>query len=245
MQTNENAPDPDSFTRTSPCGFSPIPMSWPCCAPGTQSRGTLPAGLHRGQGSRRGVLGGMHRRLAKVAWQIGRPELGAVSEDPDGERLREARAVAHPARARYLDAGRPHRTDSAPAPVVERHSRARPCQCGRIEAFFAAHPPLMERARALIAVSPASGIVPWEQLRLPNEVDGSAGAYRAPPIRSMQTTTTRRCRRGHHYTSLPRRSARTARRLSGSSCGQSSSGGRHCRHSPSRTRLAAFDDDCD
>lgn len=38
----------------------------------------------------------------------------------------------------------------------------------------------MERARALIAVSPASGIVPWEQLRLPNEVDGSAGVYRAP-----------------------------------------------------------------
>ena len=38
----------------------------------------------------------------------------------------------------------------------------------------------MEPARALIAVSPASGIVPWEQLRLPNEVDGSAGAYRAP-----------------------------------------------------------------
>lgn len=50
----------------------------------------------------------------------------------------------------------------------------------RIEAFFAAHPALTERARALIAVSPASGIVPWEQLRLPHEVDGSTGAYRAP-----------------------------------------------------------------
>ncbi|MFM0069379.1 hypothetical protein [Paraburkholderia aspalathi] len=51
-------------------------------------------------------------------------------------------------------------------------------QC--IEALFAAHPALTERAKALIAVSPASGTVPWEYLWLPHEVDGSAGAYRVP-----------------------------------------------------------------
>lgn len=49
-----------------------------------------------------------------------------------------------------------------------------------IEAFFAAHPALTERARALIVAAPAGDIVPWEQLRVPNEVDGSHGQFRAP-----------------------------------------------------------------
>ncbi|WP_237578182.1 hypothetical protein, partial [Klebsiella pneumoniae] len=43
----------------------------------------------------------------------------------------------------------------------------------QVEAFFAAHPQLTERARALIPIIQPSGIVPWEQLRLPNEVDGT------------------------------------------------------------------------
>jgi len=50
----------------------------------------------------------------------------------------------------------------------------------RIEAFFAAHPALTERARALIAATPRGIIVTWESLRLPHEVDGSSGAFRAP-----------------------------------------------------------------
>ncbi len=50
----------------------------------------------------------------------------------------------------------------------------------QVEAFFAAHPQLTERARALIPIIQPSGIVPWEQLRLPNEVDGSQGNFRAP-----------------------------------------------------------------
>jgi site-specific recombinase XerD len=50
----------------------------------------------------------------------------------------------------------------------------------RIEAFFAMYPALTERARALIAAAPAGDIVPWEQLRVPHEVDGSHGQFRAP-----------------------------------------------------------------
>ncbi|MCX5542089.1 site-specific integrase [Paraburkholderia sp. CNPSo 3076] len=50
----------------------------------------------------------------------------------------------------------------------------------RIEAFFAAHPALTERARALIAAAPSGNIVPWEQLRVPHAVDGSQGQFRAP-----------------------------------------------------------------
>lgn len=50
----------------------------------------------------------------------------------------------------------------------------------RVEAFFAAHPALTERARALIVAAQSSTIVPWEQLRVPHEVDGSRGQFRAP-----------------------------------------------------------------
>ncbi|MBL3961195.1 tyrosine-type recombinase/integrase [Burkholderia sp. KCJ3K979] len=50
----------------------------------------------------------------------------------------------------------------------------------RIEAFFTEHPALTERARALIVVAPSGSIVPWEQLCVPHEVDGSRGQFRAP-----------------------------------------------------------------
>ena len=43
----------------------------------------------------------------------------------------------------------------------------------RIEAFFAEQPQLTERARALITQQARGVVAPWEQLRLPNEVDGS------------------------------------------------------------------------
>lgn len=55
-----------------------------------------------------------------------------------------------------------------------------PSSARQIEAFFAAYPALTERARALIAAERQSIVTPWEQLRLPHNVDGSAGAFRAP-----------------------------------------------------------------
>ncbi|PMS25477.1 integrase, partial [Paraburkholderia rhynchosiae] len=39
---------------------------------------------------------------------------------------------------------------------------------------------MTERARALIAVTAPGAIVPWERLRLPHEIDGSHGSFRAP-----------------------------------------------------------------
>ncbi|MFC6972302.1 phage integrase family protein, partial [Paraburkholderia dipogonis] len=50
-----------------------------------------------------------------------------------------------------------------------------------IETFFAAWPALTDKARALVVASHPRDIVPWETLRLPHEVDGSAGTFRAPP----------------------------------------------------------------
>jgi site-specific recombinase XerD len=50
----------------------------------------------------------------------------------------------------------------------------------RVEAFFAAHPDLTERARALVAPAQASEIAPWEALVVPDDLDGSRGQFRAP-----------------------------------------------------------------
>ena len=50
----------------------------------------------------------------------------------------------------------------------------------RIEAFFAAHEDLTDRARALLVTSSPSDVVPWEKLVVPDEVDGSMGLHRAP-----------------------------------------------------------------
>jgi site-specific recombinase XerD len=160
--------------------------------------------------SARGVLGGVRRRLVRFARQVGRPDLAAAFKHPDGERLREAKSVADAIKVlRHAHAPTPQISDdiglwlstravgilrahgiATLADVTVRIPRRRqwwkaiaglgPASARKIEAFFAAHPALTERARALIALSPASSVVPWEQLRLPHEVDGSAGAYRAP-----------------------------------------------------------------
>ena len=50
----------------------------------------------------------------------------------------------------------------------------------QVEAFFAVHPELTERARALVAVTSPPSLSPWEHLVVPDEVDGSRGTFRAP-----------------------------------------------------------------
>ena len=55
-----------------------------------------------------------------------------------------------------------------------------PAGARHIEAFFAQHPALTERARALITVSQTQELVPWERLVIPVDVDGSRGTFRAP-----------------------------------------------------------------
>lgn len=48
-----------------------------------------------------------------------------------------------------------------------------------IEAFFAAHPQLTDRARSLVVVQARQDVVPWEILSLPQDVDGSNGTFRS------------------------------------------------------------------
>lgn len=50
----------------------------------------------------------------------------------------------------------------------------------QIEAFFAAHADLTDRARALLVTTATSELVPWEKLVVPRELDGSLGLHRAP-----------------------------------------------------------------
>lgn len=50
----------------------------------------------------------------------------------------------------------------------------------KVEEFFAAHPGLIQQARALVPVPLTSEVAPWESIQLPRNLDGSAGAYRGP-----------------------------------------------------------------
>ena len=50
----------------------------------------------------------------------------------------------------------------------------------RIEAFFAAHADLTDRARALVVTAAPDDVVPWEKIVVPRKVDGTIGLHRAP-----------------------------------------------------------------
>ena len=50
----------------------------------------------------------------------------------------------------------------------------------QIEHFFAEHPVLTESARALVTVASPQDLSPWERIVVPEDVDGSRGAFRAP-----------------------------------------------------------------
>ena len=158
--------------------------------------------------SSRGILGRIRRHLVAFAVQRHREDLAAVfAERPSktsAEKVADAIAVL-----RSLPTPTPSITDAVevwlPSRVVAalhahgirtladltvripRRRRWWTAITGlgvagarRIEAFFAAHPALTERARALIAAAPSGNIVPWEQLCVPHDVDGSQGQFRAP-----------------------------------------------------------------
>ncbi len=161
--------------------------------------------------SSRGMLGAVRRQLIERARRLGRPDLAALFGHPVSERLVRARAVMRaiedlptlpvpepsigddvdrwlePRAARVLKAYG-LKTLAALTVRIPRRRRWWAAIPGlgvagarRIEGFFAAHPALTERARALISSTDApEGIVPWERLALPHEVDGTMGTFRAP-----------------------------------------------------------------
>ncbi|MEM5313142.1 site-specific integrase [Paraburkholderia sp. JHI869] len=169
----------------------------------------LPSALGDGK-SARGVLGRIRRRLVAIARAAHRDDLVALFEHPVDERERHAKAVAQAIDSlRTARAPEPQIADDvaqwfAPravrvlyaqgittlADLTVRIPRRRQwwkavpglgmASARAIEAFFAEWPALTEKARALIVASQRGDIAPWESLKLPHEVDGSEGTFRAP-----------------------------------------------------------------
>lgn len=160
--------------------------------------------------SARGILSRIRRQLVDFARYRQRQDLAALFEHGAAERIGRAKAVGQAIEAlRSLPPPRPQISDDIGqwlppravaalrahgiktlADLTLRIPRRRrwwavvpglgPASARHIESFFARHPQLTERARALIAVVDRGVVVPWEHLRLPHEVDGSSGTFRAP-----------------------------------------------------------------
>ena len=165
--------------------------------------------LH-GQSSR-GLLGQIRRRLAMFARQRNREDLATVFEQPESDCGQHARAaLAAIERLRGMPLPTPKITDDIGMWLSERSVRALNVHgiktladltvrvprrrrwweavpglgvtgAKQIEAFFAEHPQLVERARALVVRDAQQELAPWELLVVPEDVDGSRGSFRAPP----------------------------------------------------------------
>lgn len=160
--------------------------------------------------SSRSMLGAIRRRLAEQARLRHRDDLAELFEHAASERAERMRAVFNavddlqkvpiavpaiddaierwlPARAVAALTRQGIRTLAALTLAIPRRRRWWTAVPGlgavgarAIEAFFAEHPKLVQRARDLIVVA-SSDIVPWERLIVPHEVDGSHGVFRADP----------------------------------------------------------------
>lgn len=161
--------------------------------------------------SARGILGGIRRRLVELAERKHRRDLAAVIGHAELDRSQAARAVlqaidtlrASSARVPLIgdDVGdwlTPRAATALKAQGIEtlaaltlRIPRRRrwwvaipslgATGARHIEAFFAEHPKLTERARALVPMDRQADVAPWESLVVPADLDGSRGTFRAPP----------------------------------------------------------------
>ena len=159
--------------------------------------------------SARGIISAIRRRLIAFALERQRTDIAGLLQHPVSERTGREAAAAHAIDIlRTLPAPQPKIVDDiglwlAPravralraygiatlADLTVRVPRRRwwsvvpglgQTSARQVEAFFEAHPQLTERARALVAVATPGVVVPWERLRIPHEVDGSHGSFRAP-----------------------------------------------------------------
>ncbi|WP_158937413.1 phage integrase family protein [Burkholderia sp. S171] len=160
--------------------------------------------------SARGVLSEIRRQLIRCALTRHRDDLAKLFAVRTAERVRHARHVAKAIEVlRVATVATPSITDEIerwlpPRAVHALHAhgiktlaeltlriprrkqwwtaipKLGQTSAQQIEAFFAAHPALTERARSLIKSTGSPIVVPWENVRLPHEIDGSCGVFRAP-----------------------------------------------------------------
>ncbi len=163
-------------------------------------------------GSTRGMIGSIRRKLISIARQRYRPDLVAQLDHPASERARHAKTVAHAIEAlRMATQPVPRITDDVSLWLSVRAANALYVQgiktlaqltvrvprrrrwwtvvpglgaqgARQIEAFFAAHPQLTERARELMVSETVQTVVPWERLQVPEELNGTQGTFRGPPL---------------------------------------------------------------
>jgi site-specific recombinase XerD len=169
----------------------------------------LPGRVRSGR-SAHGVLGEIRRELVAIARRAHREDLAAVLSCPSAKRARHTHAAAYAIELlRHLKPPIPSISDDVKwwfevkvaralhakgivtiADLMVRFTRRRgwwravpglgSVSARKIEAFFTSHPDLAERAQAVASSANRRHIVPWENLRLPHEVDGSEGTFRAP-----------------------------------------------------------------
>lgn len=166
---------------------------------------------HKNGASSRAVLSGIRLRLAQYAKARKRTDLAALIQHRAEERVgNEGAVLAAIELLRQLPIPKPLITDEigdwlqartatalknnsiltlADLVVRIRHRRrwwANIPGLGiggarYVDAFFAKHPELFERANALVSTAVPGDAVPWERLRVPSQLDGSHGTFRAPP----------------------------------------------------------------
>lgn len=167
--------------------------------------------------SARGLVGRIRRQLVAFAQSRRRQDMVDLLKQSASLRAKNARAVSRAIEAlRLLPAAAPLIWDEVGAWIAPRAAAALQAHglntlaaltvriprrrrwwtgvpglgatgAAQIEAFFAAHPQLTERARALVPVGGVHDVVPWERLVVPHEVDGAFGIFRAPRASSTLT----------------------------------------------------------
>ncbi|WP_298236062.1 site-specific integrase [uncultured Azohydromonas sp.] len=168
----------------------------------------LPQSLGDGA-SARGVLGDIRRQLQHLARARQRPDLAQVFDVEHRGDAAHARAVAraieilrelppaqpligdrveHWLSVRVAAALKAAGIDTLAALTLRVPRRRRwwatipglgAAGARQVEAFFATHPELTERARALVVVR-TTDVQPWEHIVVPQDLDGSLGRFRAP-----------------------------------------------------------------
>jgi site-specific recombinase XerD len=161
--------------------------------------------------SSRSLIGQIRRRLAALARQRKREDLANAFEHAESDRVQHSRAaVAAIELLRTMTMPAPQIIDDISLWLSERSVRSLKAHgintladltvrvprrrrwwtavpglgvtgAKQIEIFFAQHPQLVARARALIVRNAQQEVVPWEMLVVPGELDGSHGTFRAPP----------------------------------------------------------------